>query len=208
MSLFLDSADAEDARQAHKLGFVAGITTNPTLIARTGRPALEVIAELCTIIPGPVFYQLSGPHFAAMLAEVEQAKAISPAQVIMKVPCTLEGLRLVHHFRDRVLCAVTALFTPAQAYLAAEAGARYIIPYVNRSTRLLGDGPALVHQMVEVLAHRKVEVLAASLKSPEEAVAALQAGAQHVTLPLPVILQMAESPYTAQALAEFEAAKG
>lgn len=208
MSLFLDSADPEDARQAYRLGFVAGITTNPTLIARTGRPALEVIAELCTIIPGPVFYQLSGPHFTAMLAEVEQAKAISPGQVIMKVPCTLEGLRLVHHFRDRVLCAVTALFTPAQAYLAAEAGARYVIPYVNRSTRLLGDGPALVRQMAEALAHYKVEVLAASLKSPEEAVAALQAGAQHVTLPLPVILQMAESPYTAQALAEFEAAKG
>ncbi|MER3545822.1 MAG: transaldolase [Chloroflexota bacterium] len=207
MSLFLDSANPEDARQAQALGCIAGITTNPTLIAQTGRPAFMVIRELCELTSGPVFYQLTRADYAGMLAEAEQADAISPGQVVMKVPCTWEGLRAVCHLRGKTLCAVTAVFTPAQAYLAAEAGARYIIPYVNRATRLLGDGPALVQLMAAVLqrggAGYETEILAASIKSPEEAVAALLAGAQHLTLPLAVILQMAESPYTAQALAEF-----
>lgn len=208
MSLFLDSAQPEDARQAQALGFIAGITTNPTLIAQTGRPAFQVIQELCGLTSGLVFYQLMSADYGAMLVEAGQAAAINPGQVVMKVPCTLDGLRTVWHLRERVQCAVTAIFTPAQAYLAAEAGAHYIIPYVNRATRLLGDGPGRVRQMVEVLAQRETQVLAASIKSPEEAVAALQAGAQHLTLPLAVILQMAESAYTTQALAEFVAGRG
>jgi transaldolase len=207
MSLFLDSAQPEDVRQAQALGFVAGVTTNPTLIAQTGRPAFELIRALCGLTTGLIFYQLTSPDFAGMLAEAEQANAISPGQVVLKVPCTLEGLRVVRQFRETTQCAVTALFTPAQAYLAAQAGARYVIPYVNRSTRLLGDGPALVRDMAGVLARQaadeRTDILAASIKSPEEAVAALQAGAQHLTLPLAAILQMAESRYTTEALAEF-----
>jgi transaldolase len=223
MSLFLDSANPQDAGEAHALGFIAGITTNPALIRQTGRPAFEVIRELCGLIPGLVFYQLTSPDYGAMVLEARDAMAISPGQVVLKIPCTLDGLRAVCRLREDVSCAVTAIFTPAQAYLAAEAGARYVIPYVNRATRLLGDrgnGAALVQQMADILARQGAlstpsderprhltRVLAASIKSPEEAVAALQAGAHHLTLPLAVIRQMADSPHTTQTLAEFAAAE-
>jgi transaldolase len=103
---------------------------------------------------------------------------------------------------------VTAIFTPAQTYLACQAGARYVIPYVNRLTRAGGDGPGLIKTMREIVSESKVEVLAASLKSPQEVVSALLSGAHHVTAPLRVIEEMPENNLTAEALAEFAAVQG
>jgi transaldolase len=101
---------------------------------------------------------------------------------------------------------VTALFSPAQAYLAREAGARYLIPYLNRSTRLLGDGVALVRAMAAVLGNSSTELVAASIKSPAEAAAALSAGADHLAVPFEVIKQMSHHPLTQQAIEEFDLA--
>ncbi len=203
MAIYLDSTDVDEARQALGWGFVIGVTTNPALMARAGRPPAEVIADLCHLGPIEVFYQLTSRTLEEMEAEARKFHALGPEQVILKVPCDLMGLRLVARLWDHIPCALTAVFSPAQVYLAVEAGARYVIPYVNRATRLCGDGVALVAEMAEMLTDADTKLLAASLKSPAEVVATLMAGAHHVTMPLAVIRDMAAHPLSDQAIAEF-----
>ncbi len=208
MAIFVDSADMEEVKRAMELGFIHGVTTNPVLITRSGKEAREVIAELSVFCPGPIFHQVAAGSTEEMLAEAKEFSALLPRRLVVKVPCTLEGLRLVSQIGEEIPCAVTAIFTPAQTYLACQAGARYVIPYVNRLTGAGGDGPGLVKTMREIVSESGVEILAASLKSPQEVVSALLSGAHHVTAPLKVIEEMAESQLTAEALAEFAAAKG
>jgi transaldolase len=216
MALFLDSASVDDARRAAELGFVSGITTNPALIAATGRPAEDVIATLCADFPGLIFHQVTSPPGPALEAEIPRFRALSN-QVGFKIPCTHAYLPTVHRLAQQGLtCAVTGVFGAAQAYVAAEAGARYVIPYVNRATRLCGDGPALVAEMAAVLqsptlsAARKsmTEILAASIKSPAEAVDTLLSGAHHLTLPWDVLAALAQHRLTDLALDDFAAAAG
>lgn len=206
MTLYLDSAMVEHARQAFALGFVGGITTNPTLMARTGRAAHEVLPELCDICPGLVFYQLTASTVSEREQEAQRMVALRPQQIGLKIPCTLDNLALAARLaRQGYTVGITAIFSPAQVYLACEAGARYVLPYVNRSTRLLGDGLALVRQMRAVIdaARAPLEIIAASVKSADEAVATLLAGAHHLTLPLDVIQAMAIHPLSVQAIREF-----
>lgn len=206
MSILLDSASALDARRAAGLGFVRGATTNPHLVAREGRPAAEAIAALCDALPGVVFHQLTGEEPAGRLAEAEAMVALRPGRVGLKIPCSLAHLALASELAERGhIVGITAIFDPAQVALACAAGARYVLPYVNRSSRLLGDGPGLVRAMratIDALG-APVEIIAASVKSPEEAVATIQAGAQHLTLPLAVIEAMAEHPLSAEAIDDF-----
>ncbi|MFQ6001733.1 MAG: transaldolase family protein [Anaerolineae bacterium] len=206
MAIFVDSADTDEVKRAMELGFIRGVTTNPILIARSGKEARQVIAELSEICPGPIFHQVAAGSTGEMVAEAKAFSALLPQRLVVKVPCTLEGLRLVSQIGGEIPCAVTAIFTPAQTYLACQAGARYAIPYVNRLTRAGADGPGLVKTMREIVSEPGVEILAASLKSPQEVISALLSGAHHVTAPLKVIEAMAENNLTAEALAEFAAA--
>ncbi len=206
MAIFLDSANHDEIREAIASGFVAGITTNPALLVAAGTVGLEALQPLCELVPGRVFYQLTTGDLNAMLLESQAAVAISPSQVVLKVPCSWDGLRVVARLSLELPCAMTAVFSPAQAYLAREAGARYVIPYLNRSTRLMGDGVALISAIAQVLNGNHcggTEILAASIKSPTEAVAALNAGAQHLALPLEVIHEMARHPLSEMAIQEF-----
>jgi len=206
MALYLDSADVDDARQAAALGFVAGATTNPTLIARSGRPGEQVIADLAAVLPGTIFYQVTAPPGPELDDEMARLRAISD-RVAFKIPCTLDYLAALHALpRAEVTCAVTAVYSPAQAYIAAQAGARYAIPYVNRATRLCGDGPALVADLAAILYGTDCQILAASIKDPAEAAATLLAGAHHLTLPWSVLASLAAHPLTDQALEEFRRA--
>ncbi|MCA1554686.1 MAG: transaldolase, partial [Chloroflexi bacterium] len=191
------------------LGFVAGVTTNPTILAREGRPASEQIPELLKVCHGTVFHQLRNGSLDAMRAEAEQFNALAPQRLALKIPCTLTGLALVARLSPHIACAVTAIFSPAQVLLASEAGARYVIPYVNRSTRLLGDGIALVEQMAHVCAHAggRTQIIAASLKSADEVVQSVLHGAQHVTVPFELLHAMGEHPLSQQAIEEFERAR-
>ena len=194
MALFLDSANVDDVRQAMELGMIAGITTNPTLMARTGRPAEEVVVELCGICPGPVFHQLTSTSLSEMRKEARRFHALASEQVVLKIHCNLTGLKLTAELSPHMPCAVTGIFSAAQSYLACQAGARYAIPYVNRATRMGGNGIELVQQMAGLieLEDTGAEIVAASLKSPSEVVEALLAGAHHVTVPLQIIEAMAE----------------
>ena len=208
MAIFVDSADTDEVRRAMELGFIHGVTTNPILIARSGKKAREVIAELSVFCPGPIFHQVAFGSREEMVAEAKAFSALLPQRLVVKVLCSLEGLRLVSQIGEEIPCAVTAIFTPAQTYLACQAGARYVLPYVNRLTRAGGDGPGLVKTMREIVSDSEVEIVACSLKSPQEVVSALLSGAHHVTAPLKVIEEMAENQLTAEALAEFAAAQG
>ncbi len=209
--LYLDSASVEEARRAFATGLVGGITTNPALMSMTGRRPEEVIVELCDICPGTVFYQLTAPTVAEREEEARRLVARRPNQIGLKIPCTFENLALAARLtRENCKVGITAIFSPAQVYLACEAGAHYVLPYVNRSTRLLGDGLALVKQMRAVIdaLRSPVELIAASVKSPEEAVATVLAGAHHLTLPWAVIKAMGHHPLSEQAIEEFAKAQG
>jgi transaldolase len=234
VAIYLDSATPDEARQAMGLGFVRGITTNPALLAKVKRPAMEVLRELCTVCPGTVFYQLATATVSERLAEGERILLLNEemkeadqkafcewqrklleeddpsfrefGRVGLKIPASTENMALVAEFSARgAAVAVTAMFTLAQAYLACEAGATYLLPYVNRTTRLRGDGLAFVRELAQVClaVDRGTKVLAASIKSPEEAVQALLAGAHHVSMALSVLLAMGHDPLSEQTVAEF-----
>jgi transaldolase len=207
--LLLDSADVVAARRAAQLGFVRGATTNPTLMAASGRSAEAVVPELADILPGTIFYQVTAETLPAREAEARRFAVLRPGRIAIKVPTTTENLALVARLaRDGITCAMTAIFSPAQVLLAVEAGAAFVIPYVNRTTRLYGDGPGLVHQMRLVIdaLGGSTQILAASVKSPDEAISALLAGAHGLTLPLPVIEAMGEHAGSLAAIEEFRAA--
>ncbi|HYE34478.1 transaldolase family protein [Methylocaldum sp.] len=205
MSLFLDSALAADARQAMTLGFVAGITTNPTLMAKADRKPEDVIAELADICPGPVFYQLTAPTVAEREVEARRFLALRP-NIALKIAMTTENLVLAAKFaKEGINVGMTASYSAAQTYLTCEAGVTYSIAYVNRSTRLQGDGVGLVSEMRAVVdaCDTPTTILVASLKSASEVVQAVIAGAHHVTIPLPLLLEMGDHPLSDQAIEEF-----
>ncbi len=209
MSLYLDSAFPQDARRAFAAGLVSGITTNPTLVAQTKHPAVEVITQLCDLSTGIVFHQLVEETTAGRKKEAERMASIRPGRVGLKIPCTYENLALAAYLvRSGYLVGLTAIFNTAQVYLACQAGAQYILPYVNRTTRLLGDGVALVHDMRSIIDAEgsSMQIIAASIKSPEEAMATLLAGAHHLTLPLKLIEAMGKHKLSDQAIEDFRSA--
>ena len=188
--IYLDSALIEEAKQAAAMGWVKGITTNPTLLNKSDLPPEECLKQLSAISPGELYYQLCATDFDTMVAEAEQAATLIGDKIVLKIPATELGFRVTAHLSSKIACSVTAIYSPAQAAIAHEAGAKYAIAYVNRATRLLGDGLALVTQMSEVLKHSKTQILAASIKSPKEAAATLRAGADHLTVPMTILKAM------------------
>jgi transaldolase len=204
MAIYIDSADVDDARRARALGFVKGVTTNPSHIAKTGRPGLEVLHELLEIFDGPVFYQVTTGTVQERIDQVWEAYNTRPGYVVIKVPATTENYTIVSKLAPSgITFCVTAACSAAQAYLAAQAGAVYIAPYVNRLTRQLGDGLAVVRDMARILQGTQTSVLAASLKTVEEVVASLLAGARDVTMPLDLIMALGEHELSQQAIVEF-----
>ena len=207
MALYLDSASVEDVRRAVELGFIAGVTTNPKLIARTGRPAEEIVCDLCDILSaGTIFYQLTALTVEGREAEAHRFVALRPGRVGLKIPCTTENLALLHRLvSEGVTCAATAIFSASQAYVACEAGADYVIPYVHRSTRLQGDGLALVAEMAAVTRSSGgyAQVLAASFRNSREVLDAVLAGAHHVSVSLDLLLAMGDHTLSEQAIAKF-----
>ncbi len=204
MAVYIDSAEPEEVREALSLGFVKGVTTNPILIARTGRKPEEVVAAISELWPDELLYQPFSCELERAREELEKMRAIAGAILVPKIPATWEGFKLlVDLVRAGWRCALTAVYSPAQALLAKEAGASYVIPYVNRATRQGIDGLELVAQISRTLQGSGVQIIAASLKSAEEALAAVASGAQHVTVPYSVLRAMAEHPLSLEAVEEF-----
>ncbi|MEI7554632.1 transaldolase family protein [Candidatus Chlorohelix sp.] len=205
MALYLDSASLSDAQEAAGYGFVAGITTNPTLLAKETSAPFEHLKKMTAAFPGPVFYQLIASTPEEMVKEAWQAHAVAPGKIILKIPCNLNGLKVVSQMSPQVICAVTALFSVQQGWLAALAGARYVIPYVSRTERL-GGTPLKLVENLSLLYREKpfsTEILAASVKTPEQALDTLLAGAHHLTIPLSLINELAEHAWSVQAVEDF-----
>jgi transaldolase len=207
MALYIDSADINDVRCALGLGFIAGVTTNPALIAKTGRPGLDVLKEILALSNGPVFYQVTAETLEGRADQARVISALAPRRIHVKIPATTENIGLAARLtQDGMMCAVTAVSDPAQAYLAALAGATYVAPYVNRLSRQLGDGIAVLRRCVQAVQGTPTRVLAASLKSVDEVMQAVDAGAHDITIPLDLILKMGDHELSQKAIEEFAAA--
>jgi transaldolase len=203
MAIYIDSAIIKEVEAARSLGWVHGVTTNPILLAKAGGEARTALESLARLEMEELFYQLVSTTLDDMLKEMERASKIIGPALVLKVPPTQVGFQFVNQCPD-IPCCVTAVYSPAQALIARESKARYVAVYVNRATRLMGDGMQLVRDAAEILKYSRIEILAASVKSAEEACASLSAGAKHLTLPHEVLVSLLVHPLTEQTVAEFQ----
>ena len=206
MKFFVDTADVSEIRSLAETGLVDGVTTNPSLIAKSGRRMAEVIAEICAITPGPVSAEVTATDFETMLEEGRYLRGIAP-NVAVKVPLTEAGLRTCRALSsDGTAVNVTLCFTAAQALLAAKAGAAFISPFVGRLDDISTDGMGLIADIVQIYRnypHLKTEVLVASVRHPVHLVQSAKLGAHVATLPPQVIRQLLKHPLTDSGLAAF-----
>lgn len=212
--VFLDSATWTDAAAANDLGFVQGITTNPLLFSRAGArsPLSHLEGILERLATGVVLYQPSAIDPEQAAVEARTAYQIDPGRVGIKLLADRAHFGLARELSSREIpCAMTAVYSPAQALLAHDAGCQWVIPYVDRSRRLLADGADMVRSIRAVLdaKHSAVVLLAASVKSVDQAIQAILDGADDVSVSLEVLYGLAEHELTASAAAEFaDAARG
>jgi transaldolase len=206
MKFFVDTADLAEIRDLAATGLVDGVTTNPSLVAKTGRRFLDVLREICTIVPGPVSAEVTATEVAGMLAEGRKLARIAP-NVTVKVPLTPDGLKACRALAgEGIMVNVTLCFSAAQAILAAKAGASFISPFVGRLDDVGSDGMGLIREIVEIYRNYpgfKTEVLVASIRHPMHVVAAARMGAHVGTLPPAVLRQMFQHPLTDKGLAAF-----
>lgn len=204
MALYLDSAIMQEAEEAAQTGWIYGITTNPILLGRSQFTPDETLRKLSALPVQEVYYQVKSSDLTKMRSEINLAQDILGEKLVVKIPPTALGFRFAAEISVRFQTCITAIYSPAQALVAKETGSQYIAVYVNRATRLLGDGIEMTRSIAEVLAGSQTQVLAASLKSTQEAVAAFKAGANHLSLPLNILKALIADPLSAQAVEEFD----
>ncbi|MDJ0938006.1 MAG: fructose-6-phosphate aldolase [Kiloniellales bacterium] len=206
MQFFIDTADVAEIRDLAATGLVDGVTTNPSLVAKAGRDFFEVLAEICELVPGPVSAEVTATEHQAMLAEGRRLAQVAD-NVVIKVPLTPEGLKACRAFTDEgTKVNVTLCFSPAQALLAAKAGARYISPFIGRLDDISVDGLQLIADVVEIYdAYPAIstEVLVASVRHPLHVVESAKLGAHVATIPPAVLRAMFKHPLTDKGLAAF-----
>jgi len=206
MKFFIDTADVKEIREAAAMGLVDGVTTNPSLVAKTGRKFLEVIKEICAVVDGPVSAEVTAMTYDEMVSEGRKLADIAE-NVCVKVPLTMPGLkacRTLSQAGSKV--NVTLCFSAAQAILAAKAGATYISPFVGRLDDVGHDGMDLIGDIVQIYAqypYFTTEVLVASVRNPVHVVEAAKMGAHVATLPPTILRQLFNHPLTDKGLAAF-----
>jgi transaldolase len=203
MRLLLDSAIIDEARQAAEWGWVSGATTNPTLLAKSDLPPAKTLKQLGMLFKGTIFYQLTGETVDLMTEEARLAEDLLGKQLVLKIPATASGFQAAAHLSKKYAVAITSLYTPAQALLANASGAQYALYYHNRAKRLLPDGADLAKKLIEVLARTETQVVAASLKSPEELLDARMAGVPILSAPFEVLARLPENEHSVAAVEEF-----
>jgi transaldolase len=206
MKFFIDTADLAEIRDLAATGLVDGVTTNPSLVAKTGRNFLEVVREICEVVPGPVSAEVTATDTPTMLAEGRKLAKIAK-NVIVKVPLTPNGLKACKALSSEgTMVNVTLCFSAAQAILAAKAGASFVSPFVGRLDDIGATGMDLIGEIVEIYRQYpgfKTEVLVASVRNPLHVVEAAKLGAQVATIPPPVLRQMFAHPLTDKGLQAF-----
>lgn len=205
MQIFIDTADIEEIRDAAAMGVVDGVTTNPSLVAKTGRPFEDVIVDICELVDGPISAEVIATDYEGMLSEARKLAAMHE-NIVVKVPLIAEGLKAVRTLSEEgIRTNVTLCFSPTQGLLAAKAGATYISPFIGRVDDISGDGMELVEQLVTIYRNYDLptQVLAASIRHPVHVVQAAMAGAHVSTLPHKVIHQLVKHPLTDIGLERF-----
>ncbi len=206
MKFFVDTADVAEIQDLASTGLVDGVTTNPSLVAKTGRDFFEVLAEICDIVPGPVSAEVTATDHAAMLSEGRRLAEVAP-NITIKVPLTPEGLKACRVLTDEgIRVNVTLCFSPAQALLAAKAGAAFVSPFVGRLDDIAEDGLGLISDILEIFdayPYLTTEVLVASVRHPIHVVEAAKMGAHVATVPPAVLRAMFKHPLTDRGLEAF-----
>jgi transaldolase len=206
MKFFVDTADTKEIRSLAESGLLDGVTTNPSLIAKSGRKILEVIAEICEVVPGPVSAEVAATEYEPIMREAKVLRRIAK-NVTIKVPLTPDGLRACKALSsDGAMVNVTLCFSAAQALLAAKAGATFISPFVGRLDDIGHVGMDLIADIVQIYRNYpslKTEVLVASVRSPLHIIDAAKLGAHVATLPPAVLRSLYLHPLTDKGLAAF-----
>ncbi|MFZ4507328.1 MAG: fructose-6-phosphate aldolase [Fimbriimonas sp.] len=206
MKLFVDTGDLEEVRQAAEWGIIDGVTTNPTLIAKSGRGFRETVLKICELVPGgDISAEVVASDFDTMLKEALEISSWHP-QIVVKVPLIEPGIRLVKNLTDRgIKTNVTLVFTVSQALMAAKAGATYISNFVGRVDDLSADGMTAVTDTVAMVENYGFasEVLVASIRHPLHVVQSIESGAHVATMPLKILQALFKHPLTDSGLKRF-----
>lgn len=205
MKIFIDTADIDQIRDAASMGLVDGVTTNPSLVAKTGRTLEECIRDIIEVVDGPISAEVLATDAEGIVAEGRKLAAMHE-NIVVKVPLIAEGLKAVQVFAaEGIKTNVTLCFSPTQALFAAKAGATYVSPFIGRIDDISGEGMELIEQIVTIYQNYgfETEVLAASIRHPVHVVQAALLGAHVATIPHKVIHQLLKHPLTDAGLAKF-----
>ena len=205
MKFFIDTADMKEIKEAAAMGLVDGVTTNPSLVAKTGRRFKDVLLEICDVVKGPVSAEVVSLTHDEMMKEARELSALRP-NIVVKIPLIPEGLKAVRTCSaEGIKTNVTLCFSATQALLAAKAGATYISPFVGRLDDVSTDGMELISDIIEIYDNYgfETEVLVASVRHPMHVSQAARMGAHVVTCPMSVLLQLSKHPLTDLGLAKF-----
>jgi transaldolase len=206
MKFFIDTAEINEIRELNQYGLIDGVTTNPSLIAKSGRKFQEVIAEICQEVKGPVSAEVASTEYEAMIREGEILSKIAK-NVCIKLPMTMDGIKACKYFSDKgIQTNVTLCFSAGQAILAGKAGATFVSPFVGRLDDVAQDGLSLIAEICEIYQNYDqitTQVLVASIRNPLHIIESAKLGADVATIPAKVIKQLIEHPLTTKGLEIF-----
>ncbi len=205
MKFFIDSADVQEIRQAHAMGIIDGVTTNPSLIAKSGRVFADVIKEIVDIVDGPISAEVISLDAPGMIKEGKELAKIHP-NIVVKIPMCVEGLKAVKALTSEgIKTNMTLIFSANQALLSAKAGATFVSPFVGRLDDISEDGMAMIADLVEIFGNYDfgTEILVASIRNPVHVLTAAKLGAHVATIPFNVIAQLANHPLTEAGIKKF-----
>lgn len=207
MRIFIDSANIDEVKEINEMGFLAGVTTNPTLVAKEKRDYREVIQEICRIVDGPISAEVISSEYEQMVLEAEDLAAIHP-NVVIKIPLTEPGLKAISTLKRKgIPTNATLVFSANQALLAARAGAAYVSPFLGRVDDYGNDGLTLLSDILTIFDQYvlQTEVIAASIRHPMHVVQAALLGSHIATVPYGVLKQMVKHPLTDAGIEKFMA---
>lgn len=205
MRIFIDSANIEEIREINTMGFLAGVTTNPSLVAKQKRDYPAIIREICSIVEGPISAEVLGSESHEMIREAHDLASIHP-NVVVKIPVTAEGLKAIKTLAgDEIPTNATLIFSAAQALLAARAGARYVSPFLGRVDDTGNDGLTLLSDMVAIFDQYDLptEIIAASIRHPVHVVESARIGSHIATVPYNIIKLLIRHPLTDAGIEKF-----
>jgi len=205
LKIFIDSANINEIKEVNQMGFLAGVTTNPTLVAREKRDYREVIKEICAMVDGPISAEVIGLEYDSMIKEAQELAGIH-RNVVIKIPVTEDGLRAIRYLRSiDINTNATLVFSAGQALLAARAGASYVSPFIGRVDDNGNDGLSLLEDIVTIFDQYLIdtEIIAASIRHPMHVIDAARLGSHIATVPYKVIKQLIKHPMTDAGIKKF-----